>query len=202
MPKREFDFLPPVRLILTHLPTIRKIDTIYNDGMLTAELERFLKHLAVRIREEIPEVNTWESEIPCEALFFFPGKSWRVVKDDHIAVCVHMQQCVEPEFNNDVDDPFVGLYVPKWKHLQSFTNHLKGLHIPGFEHISEHEESDMIDNFRQYPLWSTVHLTPLVKQSTLDVDGLERAIVDRVRKLVVKEDKITTLISKLRPKAV
>jgi hypothetical protein len=89
--------------------------------------------------------------------------------------------------------------VPEWKHLHGFTNHLKGLHIPGFEHISDHKESDLVENI---PLWSTVHLAPLVKQAKLDLDGLAKAMVDRIGKLVAEEEKITKLISKVRQRAV
>lgn len=197
MPKRQFEFSPPVQLILTNLPTIRHIQKIF-DETIRQEVKQFLKHLAVRLQEAIPEVKTWQSEISDETLYVFPGKSWRVVKDDHIAVCLSMQQCIEPAFYNDEDDPFVGLYVPQWRHLQSFTNHLKGFRIPGFEYISDHEEMD-----DTYPLWSNVPLTPLVRRpNRLDLDGLEKAILQRVRKLVEKEDKITNLISKVQQKTV
>ena len=120
-----------------------------------------------------------------------------MVRDNYIAVCIYMAECIEPAFYNDDDDPFVGLYVPEWKHLQSFTNRLKGLRIPGFQHISDYETMD-----ESFPLFSIVHLAPFVKQAKLDVDGLEKAMVDRTRKLVAREGKINDLISKVRRKAV
>jgi len=195
MPKRQFEFSPSVQLILINLPTIRKVQKILDEETVTAEVKQFLKYLAVRLPEEVPEVRAWQSDLSSETLYLFPGKSWRVVKDDHIAVCISLGQCTEPAFYSDEDDPF---YVPQWKHLDSFTNHLKELRIPDFEHIGN--RNDVYDE--NYPLWSYVYLAPLVKQSTLDTDGLEKGIVGRVRKLVAKEEKITNFISTLRQNGV
>jgi hypothetical protein len=193
-----FEFSPSVQLVLTNLPTIRQILKLLDEGTIKEDVERFLKHMEMRLREDVPEVNTWESEISDQSLYLYPGKGWRVVKGDHIAICVYMEQCVEPCFYDNEDDPMVALYVPDWKDRPKFTAGLGRLRIPGFEHISSREDIET----EYYPLWSTVHVAPLVKESTLDVDGLEKAIVDRARKLVAKEGAITNLISKLREKAV
>src|ERR1700690_1433985 len=157
MPKRQFEFSPPVELLLTNLPTIREVQKAL--VLLKQEVNQFLKQLEKRLVDAIPELKTGESELSGEALYLFPGPKWRVVKADHVAVCVFMHQCVEPASYDDEDDPFVGLYVPEWKHLEGFTNRLKQFRIPGFEHISDHEDLD-----EQYPLWSTVPLAPLVRR--------------------------------------
>jgi hypothetical protein len=197
VPKRRFEFSPSVQVFLTNLPTIRKVQKMLDEGTVTADVKRWLKYLAVRLQEEIPGVKTWQSEISNGALFLSPRKSWRVVRDNGISVCISMADCIEPAFYNEDDDPFVGLYVPEWKHLQSFTNRLKAFRIPGFQHISGYDTR--VENF---PLLSIVHLVPFVNQARLDVNRLEKAMVDRTRKLVAREGRINDLISKVRRRAV
>jgi hypothetical protein len=198
MPKRQSDFSPSVNLFLTNLPTIRQIQRLLDENTIKTAVKAFLKHLEDRLPDELPAISTWQSKITGESLFLFPNQGWRVVKDDHIKVCVSMDTCIEPGFYNEMDDPMVGLYVPsKWKHIQSFTNGLKRFRIPDFEHISEHKDiHEELDE--SYPFWSTVPLATLIMQKTLDVDGLERAMIDRARRLVAKEEKISKLISTLR----
>jgi hypothetical protein len=197
MPKRHFHFSPSVELMLVNLPTIRQIQKILDDELLALEVKQFLKQLAIRLSEELPEIKHWDSKISDYELFLSPIRGWTVVKEDYIAVCFSMYQCVQPAYYGDRDDPFVGLYVPaQWKHIQKFTSALKRFRIPGFKHISDVENQDEMDV--GYPLWSTVHMPALVKQGNLDLDGLEKAIIDRTRRLVAKEGKISDLISKLR----
>lgn len=191
MPKRQFDFSPSVQLILGNLPTIRKVQELLIEGTVAAEVKRCLKYLEVTLQQACPELKTWKSEINDSELYFYPENAWRVVTDDHIAFCFSMYQCIEPSFYSDEDDPIVGLYVPEWKHRQNFANHLKRFHIAGFQHTSDDD---------CFPLWSTVHLGPLVKQSKLSLDLLERAIVQRFRRLVGAEAKISKLISVVRQK--
>lgn len=195
MPKRQFDFSPSVQLILSNLPTIRNVQKLLDEGTVSAEIKQCLKYLAVRLGEEVPEVKDWQSEISGESLYFYPRHHWRVVRDDYIAVCISMDQCIEPAFYNCEDDPFVGLYVPSWKHLQSFTNQLKGLRIPGFEHISGQEALDMDEHI---PLWSRVDLPTIVRQARVDLNGLEKAIIGRARELITREKKISKLILTVR----
>jgi hypothetical protein len=49
-----------------------------------------------------------------------------------------------------------------------------------------------------YPHWSNDPLAPLVKQTKLDLDGLEKAIVGRARRLVAREGTISKVISAVR----
>lgn len=198
MPKRRFDFSPPVHLILTNLPTIRQVRKMLDEKVVTGEIAQYLKYLADHLQETIPKIKTWQSEVDGTELYVFPGTSWQVVKDDHIALCVSMEQCVNPSFYSNEDDPFVGVYVPTWKHRQSFADRLKGLRIPGFEHISDYDNMDSKDE--PFPLWSTIRLAHLVRQSRLDLDGLEKALGGRIRRLVAAEAKIAKLISAVRRK--
>jgi len=197
MPKRQFDFSPSVDLILANLPTIRKVQKVLDEGVVTADVKRYLKDVAVILQEAWPKLRTWKSQISDLQLYFYPSNDWRVVTDDSIALCFSMYQCIEPSFYNDEDDPFVGLYVPNWKHRRNFAGHLKSLRITGFQHISEEQGIDSDDDI---PLWSTVHLAPLVQHSRVNMDLLQEAIVDRFRKLVAAEAKITRLISLVRRK--
>ena len=197
MPKRQFDFSPPVHLILANLPTIRKVQKVLDEGVVTADVKRYLKDVAAILQEACPNLRTWKSKISDSQLYFYPGNGWRVVTDDYIALCFSMFQCIEPSFYSDEDDPFVGLYVPAWKHRQSFTNHLKSLRINGFQHISDEQDMDLEE---EIPLWSTVHLSPLVQHSRVNMDLLQKVIVDRFRKLIAAEEKITRLISRVRRK--
>jgi hemerythrin superfamily protein len=114
-----------------------------------------------------------------------------------MAVCFYMEQCITPCFYNSEDDPMVALYVPKWQHRRDFIKRLREFRLPTFEHIGDHAE---IEEENYYPLWSTVHLAPHVNHSRLDLDGIEKTILNRVKRLIAVEGKISDLILEVRHK--
>ena len=197
MAKKSFDFQSESQLILANLPTVRKIQKALDQGPFRDDLKAFLKHINSRLKEAIPQMDNWDTRPKDFALYLHPAKKWRVVSDDYIALTFDMKQCVEPKSYDHEDDPYVGLYIPRqWKQLQSFTDGLKGLPVKGFEHLNDREDREELDE--SIPIWSTIHLQSILKRGKLDIEGLDQEIIDRVRRLVLKEDLISELIAKQR----
>lgn len=176
--------------MITNLPTIRQIQQVFGDGTVQNDIKRFLRHLLDRLPEAVPELRDWEPEISGNSLYFCPSRSWHVVKHDYIAVCIYMEQLLQPAFFGEEDDPMVTLYVPKeWKHSRGFEHGLQNSLPAGFTHRAGNEEFA-----EEYPIWKTVFLKPFVKQNKLDINGFEKSIVGRTRALVAKQEAIDKLI--------
>ena len=161
--------------------------------MLDGELKQFIKHLATQLLSLIPELKSWE---PCQLLehdfYFVPDRTWKVVKDDNIAICFVASTLLEPSFYTDEDDPYVGLYVPpSWSKSARFNESLKKVLPQGFTHA---------DSEPEYPVWATISTRPHVKRNSFDPDGFGKDVVAMMKKLVARREKISALITELKKK--
>jgi hypothetical protein len=192
MAKRSFGFTEEAELVLCNLPTVREIQHVCAE-LLPKETTRFLKHLEVVFQDQVEPLSEWKSDIDSNILYFWPGTSWEVIKNDCIAVFISVDQLVEPAFYSDEDDPYVGLYIPaKWKHASRVVDLLRPIVPSSFKQI----DSDEFDE--NYPFWSTVRLTPLTNRGTLMLDRIEHELMSRVAKLVDLRPRIDRVIQRVK----
>lgn len=195
MPKSIFS--PRTRVLIENMGVVREALKVFReevrDDFLTA-----LRHLHGEILSATPNV-AWVSE-RCKvnrkemALYLCPDKLWEVENDNSVAIMVAADSVVEPAFDNERDDPYVGIYVPdRWAQIDEFNEGLKSCLPKGFNHFRGDR-----DLAKTVPIWSHVHLSAHIRRGEFDEISFMAEVVSLVKALIRKKPAIDQAIVNAR----
>jgi len=197
---REYTFTPRFTLIVNHLKALRTLREYVNGVGLEKDMQGFFNYLQQDLSRSVFRPAGWEDlYVESNTLYSSPKSpnpkssspksTWRVVKDDFIAIEVYPAGPLDDDY-----EPFVNLYVPlKWKKRSQFIAKLKA--PSGFQHVSqfsdgEQDERNTITRYIPYTSY-------IGAEGLFDTTGFIGAFGEATKALVAMEKDIDGILGHL-----
>lgn len=180
-----------VTATLANIATLREISQIMKKGgHFEKQWGEFVIKLFREIKNNNPKLKRWVFEDDYTyAIDFYPTKTWKVIKDDHICFSFNYNYLMN---NNMYGNPWIGIYVPaKWKYYETFVNLLS-------EEIEKLNEYEWDEPSTEWPVWKYIEMTNYSKKSSFDVIRFKQDIKTTVNQLLVFTDAINKLLSQMK----